>query len=209
MRAILALACVLLCVGSAQAGNIVLNNWDIETNSTAEFGAIDYWGPNGGWADHAGFSKPNNGTLGSYFGYYSAQSTETVGQITSEIITANTIYDFWSWAMGGGNDTGTVPYEIGYAATNDDLSSFVLLAVNEISVGGTWAETAGVSYTTGGTGAEIGKQLIVRLGTGTTGSPDDIWFDSLQANKTPVPEPGTLALLGVGLLSLLATRRRK
>ena len=212
MRVIFVVTCVLLCASGAWAGNIVLDNWDIETNSSGEYGAIDDWGPNGSWAQHAHHSKPNNGTLGVNFGYYSAQSTETVGQLTAEIITANTTYDFWSWAMGGGNDAGTIVYEIGYADVEDDLTSFVELATNDIAVGGTWGETAGVSYSTGSTGDEIGKQLIVRLGPGTVTeppTPDDIWFDEFQANKTPIPEPGAMALFGFGLLSLLAARRKK
>ncbi|MBN1918035.1 MAG: PEP-CTERM sorting domain-containing protein [Verrucomicrobia bacterium] len=209
MRVFLVLSCVLLCAGSAWAGNIVLDNWDIETNSSGQFGAIDNWGPNGGWAPHAGFFKPNNETLGLYFGFYSAGTTETVGQLTGEVITANTLYEFWSWAMGGGDDVGTLPYQIGYAATDGDLASFVQLATATYELGGTWGQTAGVSYMTGLSGDEIGKQLIVRLGDGSVGGSSDIWFDNFEASKTLVPEPGTIGLLGVGVLGLLAARRKK
>lgn len=193
---------------TASATSITLVNWDIENNSTPEFGAIAGWGPNGGWADHAGFARPGNSGLGLNFGFYSAGLTETVGQLTTHVIAANTTYHFWSFAQGGGDNTGTLPYQIGYAATDGQLSSFVALMTSTVTVGNDWVETAGVTYTTGSTGAEIGKQLIVRLGKGSDGGATDIWFDNLQATATPVPEPMTLIAVGLGA-AFVARRRRR
>jgi hypothetical protein len=195
---------------SAMAQPLTLVNGDIENNVTGQFGAIAGWGPNGGWALHSGFSRPGNETLGQNFGFYSAGTAETVGQIVGgHAIEALTIYRFWSWAYPGGNDVGTVPYQFGYAATDGDLGSFVGLATQTHNITGvtTWSELDGVTYVTGVSGAEIGRQLIVRLGSGAAGGDSDIWFDNLQASATPVPEPATLAALALGLAAL--RRRRK
>jgi hypothetical protein len=209
MRTLLVMVCAMLLGANAWGLDVTLDNADIETNPGGEFTSIGDWGPNGAWAYHADFPKPNNGSLGASFGYYSAGSTEIVAQLTDEIISADTIYDFWSWAIGGGNDTGTVPYQIGYAATAGDVSSFVLLASNAITVtgNGQWLELAGVSYTTGATGDEIGKELIVRLGDLSAGGDSDIWFDNFQATATPVPEPGLIAVAAFAVL--LRLRRKK
>jgi hypothetical protein len=193
----------------AMAGQITLVNWDIETNSSAKFGKIDGWGPNGGWADHASFAKAGNETLGVNFGFYSAGNTETVGQLTSEVIAPNMIYKFWSYGQGGSDNTGLVPYQIGYAATDGVLASFVALKTNVVTLGASWVETEGVTYTTGATGAEIGKQLIVRLGQGSDGGATDVWFDSFKAtSQSVVPEPITVIGLGLGV-AFLARRKRK
>jgi hypothetical protein len=192
----------------AMAGPIVLTNWNIETNSTAKYGKITGWLPNGGWADHASFAKPGNAGLGLNFGFYTVGTTETVGQVTSEIIAPNMVYKFWGFAQGGGNDAGTVPYQIGYAAVAGNLASFVLLNSSDVVTGGSWAENTGVTYTTGAAGVEIGKELIVRLGSGS-GTATDIWFDNFQATATSaVPEPATIAVLGLGI-AFLARRKRK
>lgn len=209
MRTLLITVCVMLLSAGAWATGISLDNADIESSTGGEFSSIDDWGPNGSWAYHASFPKPNNGSLGDKFGYYSAGSTETVGQLTGEIISADTIYDFWSWAIGGGDDTGTIPYQIGYADTVGDITSFVLLANNAVVVtgNGQWLETAGVSYTTGAAGPELGKELIVRLGDASAGGDSDIWFDNFQATATPVPEPGLIAV--IAFAALLGLRRKK
>jgi len=189
---------------------LTLVNGDIESNTSAEFGAIDGWAPNGGWASHAGFPAPGNGSLGATFGFYSAGLLETVGQIVAgETLQANTTYKFWGWIYTGGDGLGTAPFQIGYAATDDDLSSFVALATNAINIdaAASWAEVDGVSYTTTDSGAELGRQLIVRFGAGADGGATDIWFDNLQASATPVPEPATLAALTLGAAALLRKRR--
>lgn len=205
------LSSFLICASIAAAvpafgDAIPLLNADIETNSSGQFGRIDGWGPNGGWADHASFARPNNGTLGVNFGFYSAGTTETVGQLTTAIIQPGAVYTFRAWAQGGGNDVGTVPFQIGYAATTGDLASFVALATQTYVVGNAWEDLAGVTYTTGAAGPEIGKELIVRLGGGAAGGSDDIWFDNFSASF--VPEPGSLVLLAAGAGLLLRRRSR-
>lgn len=205
LRTFLSCAC-LAAAAPALADDIPLLNAGIETNSSGQFGRIDGWGPNGGWADHAGFARPNNGTLGTNFGFYSAGTTETVGQLTTAIILPDTVYNFRAWAQGGGNDVGTVPFQIGYAATAGDLASFVALATQTYVVGNAWEDLAGVTYTTGAAGPEIGKELIVRLGDGAAGGSDDIWFDNFAASF--VPEPASMVLLAAGAGLLLRRRSR-
>jgi hypothetical protein len=186
---------------SASAQNIPLLNADIETNSSPLFGAIDNWEPNGGWADHASFARPNNGTLGLNFGFYSAGATETVGQITSAVFRPDTEYVFTSWAYPGGNDVGTVPYQIGYENLAGEFVELATAAY-DITAQGEWLEQPGVAYMTRATGDEIGMPVWVRLGDETAGGADDIWFD----NFSLTPEPSTLGLLAVAVLAL---RRRR
>jgi len=192
-----------LLTATALASPIALTNADIENNVTGQFGGIASWGPNGGWAAHSGFARPNNETLGLNFGFYSAQTTEKVGQITGEIFQPNMTYNFKSWANGGGDSAGVVPYQIGYAETAGDISTFVALATATYEVGEAWAELDGVTYTTGASGPEIGANLIVRLGDGAAGGLTDIWFDNFSASV--VPEPASLLLIG---LAGLVLRRR-
>lgn len=197
--------------GASLADPLALVNADIENNASGQFGTIDGWGPNGGWAFHSGFPAPGNGGLGDEFGFYSAGLLETVGQIVAgHSIQANTTYRFWGWVYTGSDGLGTVPFQLGYAATDDDLASFVALATNAINIdaAASWAEVDGVTYTTGDSGAELGRQLIVRFGAGADGGATDIWFDNLQASAEVVPEPATIAALGLGAAAMLRKRRK-
>ena len=70
----ISLVCLLALPAIVSAS--LLPNGDIEHNTTPRFGGIAAWGPNGGWADHASFAKPNNDTLGLNFGFMSAGGAE-------------------------------------------------------------------------------------------------------------------------------------
>jgi len=165
-------------------GNEVpLANKRMETNGTAQYGRIASWGPNGAWAYHRIYPRPNNQNLGQSFAYYSAGTTETVGQIVPGLVfQPGKTYTFKGWVHGGGDNTGVVPFQIGYAAVAGNLSSFQPLATVPVTVGNTWFESSGVSWTSFTIGAELGKQIIVRLGAGGS---TDIWFDNLKLIVNP------------------------
>lgn len=203
MRAFIGVMAILAIATVAQAQ---LSNGDMETNPGPMYSAIGDWGPNGAWASHAAHPAPGNESLGNAFGFMSVGVTdevsgdnEIVGQISSWIFQPNTTYVFSGYVMGGGDAVGTAPFQIGYGA--DVEAGFMLLSSADYAVDGTWTEYAGVSYTTGAAGPEIGQPIAVRLTSDTIIGKNDIWFDSLVLT----PEPASVVLLALGGLFL---RRR-
>ncbi|QRO00141.1 hypothetical protein JRI60_14535 [Archangium violaceum] len=165
---------------------ILLNNGSMETQSSAQFGLLTGWGPSGAWAWHSQFPRNGNASLGTRFGYYSAGTQETVGQLLATVrFQANKRYTFRSYAQGGGDNTGVLPYQIGYAAIDNDINSFVPLATAPIAVGADWVLTNGVTYTAPASGGPLGKQVIIRFGKGSDGGVSDIWFDNLELRTRP------------------------
>ena len=182
----------------AGASADMLMNGDMEYQEEGPYGDIYAWGPQGSWAQHSVHTPAGGGydaAMGENFGYYSAQGTEIVGQITDSAFMPDTTYDFGAWVTGGGSGFGEVVFQIGY----DFGGSFELLATSAVTVTDAWVPYSGVSYTTGSTGAELGMPIWVRLGDGVDGAPgdSDIWFDNLAL--TPEPTSLLLILAGLGL----------
>lgn len=177
-------------------------NPDFEVQTFPQYGRMDGWGPSGAWQAHATSPQPGSANLGARFGFYAAGTTETVGQVLEARFAPTTTYTFKSHALGGGDLSGRVPYQIGYTTTEGNLSTFVALKTQVIDVTGwtTWAPTAGVSYTTGATGTEIGKKIAIRFGNASAGGYTDIWFDDVQViagrSEPPPPPPGALLANG-------------
>ncbi|OJH38901.1 hypothetical protein [Cystobacter ferrugineus] len=94
---------------------------------------------------------------------------------------ANKSYTFRSHAQGGGDNTGVVPYQIGYAAIDNTPSSFVALVTARIAVGADWVLT----FVAPASGVPLGKQVMVRFGQGSDGGVGDIWFDNLELRTMP------------------------
>jgi hypothetical protein len=208
MRAILGIVAALSIAGAA---NAALVNADNEFQPGTKFATAEAWRvTGGGWADHAGFAAANNETLGELFIFYSAGTTEIMGQISSLTFEAGNPYKFTSWAATGGDGLGAIPYQIGYMGPPQgdlpDISTdFVELATNVVNIDGQdgWALQEGVTYTPTAGGPEIGENIVVRFGNGDDGGATDIWIDNQMLFI--VPEPASLGLLGLGGLLL---RRR-
>ncbi|MEM9557441.1 MAG: hypothetical protein AAGC60_24495 [Acidobacteriota bacterium] len=169
--------------GLGTAGPSV-QNAGLEDNGTQQFGFLGSWGPNGAWAFHAQFPADDRQGLGERFGYYSAGTTETVGQQLGAVFQPNTTYVFRSHAIGGGKGTGTVPYQIGWVGSD---GSFQELETRLINLDGNtaWEQTLGVQWTTGGSGPELGERIFLRFGPGTIGGRSDIWFDDIELLVMP------------------------
>ncbi len=207
MRHLMAITAALVLVASASAN---LYNADMEYQPGAMFSTAEGWRvTGGGWADHAGFPAPNNGTLGLNFIFYSNNTAEIMGQVSTLVFEPEMDYAFTSWLVGGGGEDVTVPYQIGYLSGGDSIAdNFVELAVNLCvasgkGAGGAWSEMAGVSYTTGTAGDELGLPVVVRFGNVDNGGAGGggSWID----NASLTPEPASLLLLCLGALAL---RRR-
>lgn len=169
-------------------------NPGLESQVSGQFGYLDGFAPSGAWAFHSAFPVAGNATLGTRFGYYSAGTAETVGQVLADRFVDGVTYTFRSWAIGGGNRIGSLPYQIGYAADDGDLSSFVELATQVVDLTGlrTWSPAEGVSHTPSG-GPEVGRQIVIRFGSGADGGSNDIWYDNLAVY---VGDPPALPFVG-------------
>ncbi|MFQ3587067.1 MAG: PEP-CTERM sorting domain-containing protein [Fimbriimonadaceae bacterium] len=211
----------LVAVASMASASLVLNpGFENNTVSGPLQGSPDFWGNSnvpgqpqvafgnaGAYASHAQFNRPNNETLGTYFGYYSPNNpnfNETMGQwIDGLFFEEGWTYTFRSWAANGGNSN--IGYGIGY---RDSAGGFVLLAQqNYGGLGNPWAAYDGVTYSTAAGGPEVGRQVGIAFvsipGVGGGG----VWVDNVEFEA--VPEPASMLALGAGLAAVMARRRRK
>jgi hypothetical protein len=150
---------------------------------SAPYSPIPEWGPNGGWDFHRNVPRPGRGVLGRKLGFYSAGLTETFGQTLDVAFKPEKRYCFRSAAQGGLDDTGVVPYQIGYG---NSQQTFVALRTKAVAVGGAWT-SQGVCYNTGTSGPELNQPVVVRFGRGVDGGASDVWFDNLLVTMKPLP----------------------
>ncbi len=187
-----------LLVGVAWAPANYLINPGFETGAPP-FGPADNW-DSSARAAHADFPRPNNGSLGAYFAFLNgdpADGRKWTLQIAPVLFAPSTTWTFSGWAVDGAGDIGgRIRFQIGYLPTFD-LNSFVPLSTAEYDTTQQWAPYPGTTYTTGTTGPELGKNVVVKITAVYLGTPpDDIWFDEMVL----VPEPAGLALLAFASL---------
>lgn len=198
---------------------------------TVNSGALGGLGNGGGYAWRY-FSSPVSITpdLTYYFradlgyndqtGYWSADLTDGSGDIVAKLVLEHT------WATSTIGTTAFTGNTIGYVAdgtmetligklqwdssdANLSLSVWVTPASDPISAteagagAPTWIQTGAAPYAT-----DIGGVTLENWGQNTSVMGDNLYFGSTWADVTAVPEPGTLALLGLGGLLILRLSRR-
>jgi hypothetical protein len=144
---------------------------------------IPFWAPNGAWEFHDRFPRAGDGVLGRRFGYYAAGTTERFLQALSESFQSGRRYCFRSAAQGGRDNTGVLPYQIGYVDRNGEP---VMLGTRTIVVDAAWRETAGVCHEVAASGPEAGRPIVVGFGSVLDGGSGDIWFDNLRVTSVPL-----------------------
>ncbi len=158
-------------------------------------GVIEAWGPDGTWWSHANHPTPGNADLGERFAVRSAEAGAFLGQILPQRFVPSTAYRFRSWAAAGQDHHGRLPYQIGYAAVDGDLSSFIPLATRLVDLEGTtaWQRTEGVSYETREAGSELGRQIVLCFGNVTHGGASDVFIDEVELHSWPLGPRGSSA----------------
>ena len=112
-------------------------------------------------------------------------------------------------AQYASSGTSVVTYSLGTVTGGGVFTAFAEAAVTEATSGarswpGTNTETAGAVYTHVFNGTDLGDNLALQVtSVGSFGG-----VDSVVVDVTPVPEPSSTALLGLGGLALILRRRK-
>jgi len=183
--------------------DLSLANADFESiTGGGTFPAATDWDGNTQTALHSNFGPGNPGTpdLGLRFGFNGNTSTAASSQTTTTPFVANTNYRFSGWSTDSdlNVDSSNIQFSIGYL---DGANVFQSLASATYDTDGltTWELLPGVTYTTGASGAELGRNIVVQIQAVYPTFNVGVWFDNVEL------ESPTSAILGADLSSTTLT----
>jgi hypothetical protein len=96
-----------------------------------------------------------------------------------------------------------------YSSTGTPSSYEPSLNGTQLASGDVFSGTATIPFTAFGTDANAATETYFRLGLILNGDGSGFNVDYTDISIVPVPEPSTMALVGLGAAGLLAIRRRK
>ena len=172
-------------------------------DSTGTASPISLWtGTNGG-----AVSNTWNGLTASGAGNFAAMDGDYITEPLTQTITGLTVGDqetitfYYAGAQQDGF-TGATTEGLTVSFGND---SDPLTTLDNVSHGFTGWQEASVTFTASST-----SEVLSFLANGTpNGEPPMTLLDGVSISQSPVPEPGTLTLLGTGILGLGGMVRRR
>lgn len=199
-REIIVAAALVACAASAQAN--VLSNPGFESSVTSSTGPIGNWtrvGEGGRWSTGNAFEGQGAFSVWGIWEPVGAGGPLTsIYQIFST--TSGQRYDLSFAYKASSPGLGADP--VGYGSvtvSSGSIGSFTEVLDQSVQGDGTW-RTFRSSFVATGTQSEIAFARDPNTSLG-------LRIDSV--NVTPVPEPGTYAMLGSGMLALIGALRRR
>jgi hypothetical protein len=169
------------------------------TGATGSGGTVALWGPGNGSNNGLGAS-PNGGNFLALDGAYQVGPvSQTLNGLTvGDVVTVT--FDFAGAQQSGFTGATTEQLEVSLGDQNDFTQ-----VLQDPSHGFTGWQTESLTFTATST-----SEALSFLAIGTpSGVPPMSLLDGVSASQSPVPEPGSLALLSTGLIGLGGFVRRR
>jgi hypothetical protein len=179
--------------------NFVFNTSNATTGVNGSAGSVALWTPGNG--SNNGFTASPNG--GNFLALDGAFEVGAVSQNVTGLTVGDqeTITFYYAGAQQDGF-TGATTEGLTVSFGND---SDPLTTLDNVSHGFTGWQEASVTFTASST-----SEVLSFLANGTpNGEPPMTLLDGVSISQSPVPEPGTLTLLGTGILGLGGMVRRR
>ena len=178
-----------------------LRNAGFESNSgIGQYPPANDWDGRVGTAMHSAFPYGNNGSLGSSFGYTNpndADGSQTVGTPFAP----DTTYVFNGFGVDNGFNSNDMEFKIGYVDGSGTFAQLNSAVYDLDSIGPTWTQLGGVTYSTGASVPELGELITVRIGAVEVDAPGGgVFFDqvALQVMSPGLRNAGFESNSGIG-----------
>jgi len=183
----------------------------------------DYPGPPGfygfGWSlnpstsDMNGGNAPEGNNMGAaiQIGEGGNNIPTPLYQQTAALLTANTLYTLHV-AVGhpipNAPTFGAPITYAGYTVELDAGGSVLTMDNSSVSIAQGDYQYIDVTFTALPGDPQLGQPVVIQLSSPGLATYNGAYFDNVTLTATPVPEPATIALFGLGVIALIDIRRR-
>lgn len=227
IKSLVALIAATVFVGAANAGPITITNASFETGAPSAAGIVPSWTVTASSGNPqevlmSAYTPKPVGTGAAFLWTYVGSGTlDTAHNTVSQTLTGNTLAADTTYTLSVWVGHESAPTAYAFANTTLTLSAGATPLASTYIGQTSWQPTAlaepgaglgqyyTVVYTTGASpiAGDLGITLKIN-GAGYAGLQVGL-FDNVTLDASAIPEPGTTALLGMGLCGLLLVVRRR